>query len=71
MDDMYFEALACAARISGDDELLMTDIEALPPHQATVVVPWDRESYIRVGLSHPIIAATDSALFGRSGGWGP
>lgn len=63
-----FEPIAAAARHCGDEGFVATDVETEPPHQHTLLLPWDWATVARA--LHPSwLTSFNSAIFGRSGAW--
>jgi hypothetical protein len=68
-EEMSYRALGLAAETVGDREVIITDIEPIPPHQATVVMPWTREVLEEVRCD-TLLGHVDCVLFGQSSKWG-
>ena len=71
MDENDFHALARAAEVCGDREIVLADVETIDPSEAAVVIPASYLDFERV-KSRPMtnLPIMDSVLFGRSGQWG-
>jgi hypothetical protein len=67
--DQIYLALANAALEQGDHEMIVTGTETEPPHQETIVSPWDPPEFDRL-LAQTDIVHFDAAAFGRSATWG-
>lgn len=67
--DSDYRALADAANDSGDDELMITEVESIKRHQFSAAIPWTRDKLEEVRTSSELGHLT-TALFGLSGEWG-
>ena len=68
-EEHIFRALALSASQSGDSHVVITDVETLPPHQETVMIPWEPNSFEEIRCS-TLIGHVSCALFGQSAKWG-
>ena len=68
-EDVDYQALSIAAKHMNDREVIITDIETIPPHQCTVVIPWERAVLEQI-RSNTILGHVECGLFGQSGTWG-
>jgi hypothetical protein len=69
LEQRDFDALASAVRQLGDDKLILSDVETLPPHQHARIVQCEHQAFgaARFGSC---LAFVDTVLFSPSGGWG-
>lgn len=68
-EDIDYMSLSKATKSVGDEKVIITDIEPVPPHQMTVVISWNRKTLEWVRC-HTHLNHFDRALFGQSGRWG-
>lgn len=69
LEEIDATALCAAAAQAGDDTLTVTDIEPIPPHQATMRIPATSEGLQAVHLDSTL-GHVDIRVLGDSGRWG-
>lgn len=64
-----FQALADAARSVGDTDYVITEVECVPPHSESALLPWSIQAleYVRTATA---IQMYECAMFGLSRRWG-
>ncbi len=69
LDDEYFNAFGVACASVRDTSVIVTISDSIPPHLASVVVPW-RKDIVLTAHRGTDICMFHYALFGASGEWG-
>lgn len=67
-DEREFRAIQEAASVTGDSEMVVTDVESVPPHQETEIIPIDFLAYTEARSGAK--AALYLHAFPPSGRWG-
>lgn len=69
LEQRDFEALVAGVRQVGDDQLVLSDVETLPPHQDARIVRCEREAFDTARMGS-FLGHVDTVMFGPSGRWG-